>query len=697
MPRRLLAIATGSSLVVVATLVTVLGAGSPAYAACTPAQLIANPGFEVGSSPWTATAGVIGSFPSQPPHSGTRDAWLGGDAVKHTDTLSQTVTLPVGCTSATLTYWLHIDTAETTSVARDRLTVKLGNTTIASYSNLDPNTGYQLRTIDVSAFAGQTVVLSYTGVESPNLQTSFVIDDVTLDVVDGASQDPVVTNPGNQSSIVGTPVSLQIVATDPQGDNLSYGATGLPAGLSINSSTGLIAGTPTTPATGNVTVTAMDPGSHSGSAAFTWTVNPTPADPTRTPAQGSYTLNLTSDTTGGTWTGHETISFTNVSPTPLSEVYLRLWDNYHGTCPSNQPIQISGVTGGTAGALEVNCTAVKVTLPAALNQNQSGTIGFDVSIVVPNGSDRFGRDGSYNFIGNAIPVLAVRDGAGWHLDPYTNNGESFYQLASNYTVSLDHPTSVLTPTTGTATDAPGGPGRTVTTATATNVREFAWVAGPFTKSTTTTTGGVVFNTWWTSGITSGTAASMQSTGVAAMDGHAARFGAYPYGEVDLVLHNNFWFGGMEYPGLVLSQTSSVPVIHELGHQWWYGIVGDDEYTSPWLDEGFTDYATDLQRGVLGTNCWAAVSWQSVDEKITNPMAYWDLHSSRYGTVVYTYGKCALHDLRRTIGDSAMANLMLSYAQSHWYGVSTVAEFKAAAQAATPIDLSSFWTTHRVAG
>jgi hypothetical protein len=59
----------------------------------------------------------------------------------------------------------------------------------------------------------------------------------------------------------------------------------------------------------------------------------------------------------------------------------------------------------------------------------------------------------------------------------------------------------------------------------------------------------------------------RSTASSAMDGHGARFGAYPYSEVDLILHNNFWFDGMEYPGFLLSQTSAVPVIHELGHQW----------------------------------------------------------------------------------------------------------------------------------
>ena len=73
------------------------------------------------------------------------------------------------------------------------------------------------------------------------------LDDVTLDVGGGTtSPNPVVTNPGSQTSTTGTAVNLQVQATDPQGDALTYSAAGLPAGLSINASTGLISGTPTT-------------------------------------------------------------------------------------------------------------------------------------------------------------------------------------------------------------------------------------------------------------------------------------------------------------------------------------------------------------------------------------------------------------------------------------------------------------------
>lgn len=426
------------------------------------------------------------------------------------------------------------------------------------------------------------------------------------------------------------------------------------------------------------------------------TTPPQPGDPTRTPASPGYTVNLTSDASGGSWTGHESVTFTNASPSPLNEVYLRLWDNWHGSCPST-PITVTNVTGGTPAPLSVNCTALKVTLPAPLAQGQSGTVGFDLGITVPSGADRFGRDGAFNFIGNALPVLAIRDGAGWHLDPYTNNGESFYSVASDFTVTLDHPSGLLVPATGTSVDTPGAAGRTVTKATASKVRDFAWGAGPFTKISGTSAAGVKVNVYSVAGISAADAKSMLSTATSAVDAHAQRFGAYPYGELDAVIDNNFWFGGMEYPGFVLDLVSTTALTHEIGHQWWYGIVGDDEYTSPWLDEAFTDYSTDLALGKTGNGCWSSVSWASAAEKITNSMAYWDANSSRYSTVVYGYGKCALHDLRRTIGDTAMTTLLRNYAQAHWYGVSTTAEFKAAAQAATTVDLTSFWSQHRIDG
>jgi kumamolisin len=157
----------------------------------TPTQLLGNTGFESGTTtaPWTLTSGVINNNAAEPPHSGSWDAWLDGYGVTHTDTAAQTVTIPSGKATATLAYWLHIDTSETTkTTAFDTLKVQVLNTsntvlaTLATFSNLNAASGYVLHSSDLSAFIGKTVVIKFTGSEDSSLQTSFVLDDVTLTV-----------------------------------------------------------------------------------------------------------------------------------------------------------------------------------------------------------------------------------------------------------------------------------------------------------------------------------------------------------------------------------------------------------------------------------------------------------------------------------------------------------------------------------
>ncbi|WP_371496734.1 M4 family metallopeptidase [Kitasatospora sp. NBC_00374] len=148
---------------------------------CTPAQLLGNAGFETGTAaPWTVTSGVVDNSASQASHTGSWKAWLNGYGSAHTDSAAQTVTIPVGC-KATLSYWLHIDTAETTTTtAYDKLTVTVNGTTVASYSNLNKATGYVQKTVDLSSYAGQSVTVKFNGVEDSSLQTSFVIDDTAI-------------------------------------------------------------------------------------------------------------------------------------------------------------------------------------------------------------------------------------------------------------------------------------------------------------------------------------------------------------------------------------------------------------------------------------------------------------------------------------------------------------------------------------
>jgi hypothetical protein len=153
----------------------------------TGSQLLGNPGFETGSAaPWSGTSGIISNSSSEPPHSGSWDAWLDGYGSAHTDTLSQQVTIPASASTATLSFWLHVDTAETGTTAYDTLKVQILNgsgtvlATLATYSNTDHASGYTQRTFNLAGYIGQTITLKFTGSEDYTQQTSFVIDDTAL-------------------------------------------------------------------------------------------------------------------------------------------------------------------------------------------------------------------------------------------------------------------------------------------------------------------------------------------------------------------------------------------------------------------------------------------------------------------------------------------------------------------------------------
>ncbi|MBS0462093.1 MAG: PKD domain-containing protein [Proteobacteria bacterium] len=157
-------------------------------------SLIQNTGFETGISPWLfSSPGLRNSSAKEPAHAGQWDAWLGGTGKAHTDWISQKFTVPAGKTKATLNYWLHIDTNETSKIrAFDTMTVGIYNTgglllkKLATFDNrtgcMPGKCGYTMQTADLSAYIGQTVVLKFSATEDSSLQTSFVLDDVTVTV-----------------------------------------------------------------------------------------------------------------------------------------------------------------------------------------------------------------------------------------------------------------------------------------------------------------------------------------------------------------------------------------------------------------------------------------------------------------------------------------------------------------------------------
>jgi hypothetical protein len=159
---------------------------------CSASQLFGNPGFETGSiSPWSATSGVLANTSEgAPAHSGSWLAWLDGYGGAHTDTVSQAITIPSTCRTATLSFWLYINSDDPTGKAYDTFTVQVLNSsgtvlaTLATLSNQNEGSGYVQHSYSVSSYIGQKITIKYTGKETlgGGYDTNFFEDDNALNV-----------------------------------------------------------------------------------------------------------------------------------------------------------------------------------------------------------------------------------------------------------------------------------------------------------------------------------------------------------------------------------------------------------------------------------------------------------------------------------------------------------------------------------
>jgi O-glycosyl hydrolase len=266
----------------------------------------------------------------------TSDGNLTLDAFKNTNGTIAIVALNTGTSSDTVNFGLN-----GTGVSNGA-TVNSWLTNSSNSNALQPTT-----TVASSAFTATLPARSL----------------VTYTIPGGTQGNTVtVTNPGSQTSTVGTAASVQIHATDSaSGQTLTYSATGLPAGLSISSSTGLISGTPTASGTSSVTVTAKDTTGASGSAAFSWTVNP---------ANSGASCKVVY-TTNSQWPGGFTaqVVITNTSSTAISSWSLT-W-----TYPGDQKVT-SDFNGPAPSQTGETVTLTNASYNGSIAPNASVTVGF---------------------------------------------------------------------------------------------------------------------------------------------------------------------------------------------------------------------------------------------------------------------------------------------------------------------------------
>lgn len=329
-----------------------------------------------------------------------------------------------------------------------------------------------------------------------------------------------------------------------------------------------------------------------------------------------YDMALELDTANRTVSGHVVLQFFNNSDKLWTELCFR---DYSSLFKDEQTSGVPGSDGalteitniqlGNSGNIDYvrddDVSVVWVPLPQAIEPDQEATISYDFVAKIPTLADRYGVYQDVFNVTNFYPILAVYTADGWSHEAFYNMGECFFSEIADYHVMLTVPTECMILSTGTEEVYKEESGKTTYSIDAPCVRDFVFCASAGFKLFEGQYKGVHIRVVYDEKhpATDQMDACAEASVKAAEDSLAAfgeAFGEYPYPELDIILAP-IDAGGMEYPNLIICtavsyycmqlssdtipfQLMSVVVAHEIGHQWFMGIVGSNSGLEPWLDE-----------------------------------------------------------------------------------------------------------------
>ena len=237
-----------------------------------------------------------------------------------------------------------------------------------------------------------------------------------------------------------------------------------------------------------------------------------------------------------------------------------------------------------------------VKLNKTLEPGNDIDIYFEYTVTIPNINHRFGYGDDTINIANFYPIACMYENGNFVIDSYHYNGDPFYSEVANYNVNLNVPSNLVLATTGSITNKQVSDDTTNYNIKALTVRDFAMVLSDKFNVVSDKVGDTTVNYYYYNNQYPNEAIRASVDSVNTFN---KLFGKYPYSTLSVV-ESDFVHGGMEYPNLVLIsdmvdvQSDYINVIvHEIAHQWWYGIIGNNEFNYGWLDEGLTEYSTIL--------------------------------------------------------------------------------------------------------
>ncbi|NLE53276.1 MAG: M1 family metallopeptidase [Chloroflexi bacterium] len=411
-----------------------------------------------------------------------------------------------------------------------------------------------------------------------------------------------------------------------------------------------------------------------------------------------YTIDITLalDHEGATISGEQQVIYTNRSPHALDRIVFRLYPNLvsYGGAMVVARVLVDGAPA--APDLDETGTVLSVPLASPLAPGERVTLALNYEIRVRAGVARLYKQFSYldNVLAlpNAYPVLSVYEaGDGWWVVADHTQGDAVYSESAFFEVTLRAPEDLIVVASGTEVSVrTGEDGLLVHEYVAPLMRDFAIMAAPHYVTQTGTVDGVAITLYYdparpdAEAIAAGGLRAAQ----AAVGLFNSLFGAYPFAELDIV-QTPTSAGGIEYPGLIVIGDDAwdenadrfiFVLVHEIAHQWWYSLVGNDQTLDPWMDEALAQFATALFIGALegGPSYSAAINSyeaqyarylqlaEDLDQPIGLPVS--DYTGTAYFSIVYQKGPLFFDALAETYGGAAVLDALQDYFAAYRYDI-----------------------------
>ncbi|REK71730.1 M1 family metallopeptidase [Paenibacillus paeoniae] len=360
-------------------------------------------------------------------------------------------------------------------------------------------------------------------------------------------------------------------------------------------------------------------------------------------------------------------------------------------------------------------TLARLRLPEPVPPGKSVTLRMSYEVKLPEVFARMGYSGDFIMAGQWFPKLAVyetqgtrgRTSEGWNVHQYHGNSE-FYSDFGIYSVRIQVPETYTVAATGFQTKPiVQQDGTKIFQFYAEDVHDFAWAASPnFIYEE------VAFSDKGIPGVRIKLYLDPAHAELKDRYMHAAKsalanysrwYGTYPYNTLSVVVppKGAAGAGGMEYPTLItaFAAENSDPgyelertVVHEIGHQFWYGMVASNEFEEAWLDEGFTSYAEDkVMEAAYGitSNLRLEASYMTHPAPLKQPSWAYGNHL-QYAENVYMRAKLVLVDIENKVGEKMMNRIMRTYFQKYKFKHPATVDFQRVVEQVTKADWTEYF-------